>query len=194
MGFFIGEIMTQILALDASGVPRKWISLNEAVTYHAKGNVAWEYGDHHYIARGGYQMDGTQSVIKTMSIIAVKSESGFSIEKVRKEVVLSNKTLFGRDRHICAYCGRTFNSHKLSRDHIVPKSRGGLDTWMNVVTACKDCNCDKDDMLLEEAGMQLLYLPYVPNHAEELILKGHRILGDQMEFLRSRLPKNSRLL
>jgi hypothetical protein len=186
--------MAKILALDVSGTPRSWISLNDAVTYHAKGNVAWEYGDSYFTARGGYQSDGKQSIIKTASIIAVKAENGFAIEKVRREVVLSNKTLFGRDRNICAYCGRTFSSHKLSRDHILPRSRGGLDKWMNVVTACRDCNCDKDDQLLSECNMQLLYLPYVPSHAEKLLLEGHNILGDQMDFLKSRLGKNSRLL
>lgn len=185
--------MTRILALDLSGTPRAWISLNDAVTYHAKGNVGWEYGDHEFVARGGYQSDGKQSIIKTKSIIAVKAENGFAIEKVRREVVLSNKTLFGRDQHICAYCGREFGSKHLSRDHIVPKSRGGLDKWMNVVTACRDCNCDKDDQLLSECGMHLLYLPYVPNHAEKLLLEGHTILEDQMSFLKARLPKNSRL-
>ena len=186
--------MTRILALDLSGTPRSWISLNDAVTYHAKGNVAWQYGDAEFVARGGYQKDGTQSIIKTASIIAVKAENGFAIEKVRREVVLSNKTLFGRDRNTCAYCGRDFHSKKLSRDHIVPRSRGGRDVWMNVVTACFDCNCDKDNKLLTECGMNLLYLPYVPNHAEKLLLEGHKILADQMDFLKSRLGKNSRLL
>ena len=42
--------------------------------------------------------------------------------------------------------------------------------------------------------MHLLYVPYVPTHAERLILEGRNVLSDQMEFLRSRLGKNSRLL
>jgi hypothetical protein len=174
--------MTRILALDVTGTPRSWISLNDAVTYHAKGNVAWQYGDTEFEARGGYQKDGEQSIIRTMSIIAVKAENGFTIEKVRRPVVLSNKTLFGRDRNTCAYCGRDFGTKHLSRDHIIPRSRGGLDTWMNVVTACRDCNCDKDDKLLSECRMELLYLPYVPNYAEKLLLEGHKILADQMDF------------
>jgi hypothetical protein len=184
----------RVLTLDVNGTPRNWISLNDAVTYHAKGNVAWQWGDSKFVARGGFQNDGRQSVIETAAIIAIKAEAGFAIDKVRKEVVLSNKTLFGRDKNICAYCGRTFGPNKLSRDHIHPRSRGGTDTWMNVVTACRDCNCDKDDQTLKECGMELLYLPYVPNHAEKLLLEGHRILADQMAFLRDRLPRNSRLL
>lgn len=185
--------MTRILALDTQGTPRAWISLNEAIKYHATDSVAWEYGDEEFVYRGGFQ-DGVQSKIYTKSIIAVKSEGGFALAKLQRNVVLTNKTLFGRDQNICAYCGREFGPKHLSRDHIMPRSRGGVDTWMNVVTACKDCNCDKDDQLLSECKMELLYLPYVPNFAEKLLLEGHNILQDQMDFLKSRLPKNSRLL
>lgn len=186
--------MTQILKLDAGGVPQAWISLNDAISYHSTDSVAWQYGDEEFVYRGGYQKDGTQSILRTASIIAVKSESGFAVEKVRKDVVLTNRTLFGRDKYTCAYCGRTFAPRQLSRDHIVPTSRGGLNVWTNCVSACFDCNCEKDDQMLSECGMHLLYVPYVPSHAERLILEGRNILGCQMDFLRSRLGKNSRLL
>jgi hypothetical protein len=185
--------MTKILKLDAQGTPQAWISLQDAIHHHATNEVAWEYGNEEFVYRGGYQ-NGKQSMIYTKSIIAVNSKD-FAQAKLRNEVALTNPTLFGRDRNMCAYCGRTFvNTKKLSRDHIKPRSRGGLDTWMNVVTACLDCNCDKDDQLLSECGMQLIYTPYVPSHAEKLLLAKHTILADQMDFLKSRLGKNSRLL
>lgn len=184
----------KILKLDTQGTPCDWISLEKAVHHYATDEVAWEYGDKEFLFRGGFQ-NSEQSIIKVKSIIAVKSKSDFAQAKLQKEVNLTNELLFGRDRFLCAYCGRTFrNTEKLSRDHIKPRSRGGLDVWMNVVTACKDCNCDKDDRLLSECGMKLLYVPYVPSHAEKLLLKGRNILADQMDFLKSRLGKNSRLL
>lgn len=183
----------RILALDTAGNPRCWISLEDAVTAHAKENVAWQFGDNVFRARGGYQKDGRQSIIETQSIIAIKSGSGFSMDKVQRSVPLSNRTLFGRDLCTCGYCGRDFGYNKLSRDHIIPKSRGGLDTWTNCITSCLDCNNDKDDRLLEECGMQLLYLPYVPSYAEKLILENRNVLADQMVFLKSKLTKNSRL-
>ena len=55
-------------------------------------------------------------------------------------------------------------------------SRGGRDTWMNVVTACRACNEKKSDRTPELAGMELLYLPYIPNRAEYLILTNRRII------------------
>lgn len=180
-----------ILGLDVSGSPRKWLTFEDAITYFAKGQVVWSLGDSVFKARGGYQNSGEQSIIETTSIIAIKG-TGFDVK--RREVPLSNRTLFGRDRHDCAYCGQRFVTNQLSRDHIVPKSRGGLDIWSNVVTACKHCNNKKDDRLLSECGMQLLYLPYVPSFSEKLILENRNILADQHEFLKASLPKNSRLL
>ena len=182
--------MQMILGLDVSGTPRKWLTLEDAITYHAKNQVTWSLGDHTFRARGGYQSNGEQSIIETQSIIAIKG-TGFDVK--RRDVPLSNKTLFGRDRRDCAYCGHSFRDNQLSRDHITPKSRGGMDTWMNVVCACKHCNNKKDDRTPAEANMPLLFLPYVPSFNEKLLLENRYVLADQHDFLRSGLPKNSRL-
>ena len=107
---------------------------------------------------------------------------------------LNNRELFRRDRHMCAYCADELSFFRLTRDHIRPLSRGGRDTWMNVVTACRQCNGQKRNRLPEEAGMELLYLPYVPNKAEYLILTNRRILSDQMEFLKQHVAAHSRLV
>lgn len=181
-----------VLALDISGVPRQWITHNDAITYHAKDAVAWYLGDIVAKYHGGVQHDGKISYLETTSIIAIRGH-GFDPHKHSK-VALSNRTLFGRDRHVCAYCGRHFsNYHDLSRDHIIPKSRGGFNTWMNVVTACKECNSEKSNKTLQEAKLELLYLPYEPNHWENMILQNRVVLADQMEFLMAGVPKNSRL-
>jgi hypothetical protein len=182
----------EVLALDIAGIPRQWVSFNTAIVYHAKQQVVWSLGDTIAKFRGGVQKDGTQSVIETPSIIAIKG-AGFD-PAVYGKVGLSNKTLFGRDRYMCAYCGSVHtNSKHLSRDHIMPKSRGGVDDWMNVVTACKGCNARKDNKTLREAKMELLYVPYAPNHYENLLLQNRSILKDQMEYLLSGVPKHSRL-
>lgn len=182
-----------VLALDIGGIPRQWISYDDAITYHAKDAVAWSMGEIVARYRGGIQNDGTMSYIETPSIIAIKG-NGFDPHR-HGMVALTNKTLFGRDRNVCAYCGEHFdNHHHLSRDHIMPKSKGGENTWMNVVTACKDCNSKKSDKTLKEARMELLYAPYVPNHYENMILQHRTILADQMEYLKQGIPKHSRLL
>jgi 5-methylcytosine-specific restriction endonuclease McrA len=68
----------------------------------------------------------------------------------------TRRNVFLRDNYTCAYCLKQLNSEELSVDHILPKSRGGKETWSNLITACKNCNCKKGDMTPEEAGMPLL--------------------------------------
>lgn len=187
--------MSRILTLDASGQPNSWVSHQDAIVYHAKGLVAWQLGEGEadVIFRGGQnRITGTMSSLTTAAIIAIRGESG-KFKRAQKAPSLTNRELFRRDRNICAYCGKTFSDHKLTRDHIIPSSRGGLDKWMNVVTACEGCNHRKDDRLLEECGMQLLYVPYTPNRAEALILENRNVLACQMEYLSGFLPDHSRV-
>lgn len=182
-----------ILALDISGIPRTWVSNDDAISYHAKGLVAWSLGD--IVARyhGGHKSNGAQSYLETASIIAIKG-TGFDFKKHNK-VILTNKTLFARDRSTCAYCTEKHTSHQLlSRDHIKPRFLGGEDEWTNVVTACKACNQKKGCKTLKQAGMELAYIPYEPNHFENLILQNRSILADQMEYLISGVPKHSRII
>ena len=106
---------------------------------------------------------------------------------------LTNRALFRRDLHLCMYCGVRFGERELTRDHVLPKSRGGRDHWRNVVAACKRCNQRKGNRLPEEAGMEMLAVPYQPNTAEWLaLINSDRIRGDQMEFLRTQFSPHSR--
>lgn len=182
-----------VLALDISGIPRQWISHDDAISYWATNSVAWSMGDVVAKYRGGIQNDGRQSYIESTSIIAIKGH-GFNPHK-HARVALTNKTLFGRDRYVCAYCGGHFpNYNNLSRDHIIPKYLGGINSWTNIVTSCKSCNLKKGHKTLKEANMELLYVPYEPNHYENMILQNRTILADQMEYLLAGVPKHSRIL
>ena len=104
-----------------------------------------------------------------------------------------NALLFARDRHLCGYCGERFMTRELSRDHVKPVARGGRDSWTNTVTACRRCNTRKGSRSPEQAGMPLLYVPYVPDRHEHFILRNRRILADQMEYLLASVSRNSRL-
>jgi 5-methylcytosine-specific restriction endonuclease McrA len=73
--------------------------------------------------------------------------------------VLTRKNVYLRDNHTCQYCGRTGT---LTIDHVIPKSRGGGDSWDNLVASCVRCNHKKGDLSLEEAGMELKSRPYRP--------------------------------
>ena len=181
-----------ILTLDQHGIPHRWVSWQHACFYYAKDLVAWSIGEMNFIIHGGLnRITGERSEIETNSIIAIKGKAlaGKTLHQVPP---LSNRELFHRDRQTCAYCGAELSTARLTRDHIIPVSRGGQDTWMNVVTACRNCNQRKGGMTPEQAHMMLLFAPYVPNKAEYLILSNRNILADQMDFLKHHLPAQSR--
>ena len=71
----------------------------------------------------------------------------------------SKTKLFVRDKKTCAYCGKTANTV----DHIIPRSKGGETTWLNIVAACLKCNHKKSNRTLKESGMKLLFTPYEPS-------------------------------
>ena len=77
-----------------------------------------------------------------------------------KKISLTRQNIFKRDGFRCGYCG---TRDDLTLDHILPKSRGGQDTWHNLVTACQKCNTYKGNRTPEEAEMRLLTKPYRPS-------------------------------
>lgn len=77
--------------------------------------------------------------------------------------IFSKAGVIRRDNHTCGYCGKTSAQGViLTHDHIMPKSRGGGDTWENAIAACVKCNGKKSDMTPQEARMPLLFQPTVP--------------------------------
>ena len=182
-----------ILRLDIAGRPQRWIPWQDAVILDAREMIAWTAGERTFTFYGGVnRVSGYRSQITVNSIIAVR---GYSRNAGDERLVppLSNRELFLRDDHLCMYCGQQFPGHQLTRDHLVPLSRGGADCWSNVVAACRGCNHAKGSRTPDEAGMSLLAVPYVPNRAEYLVLSNRRILADQMEFLKKRFRRTSRL-
>ncbi len=182
----------KVLKLSAQGVPQSWISLELAVLHYAADQVRWEAGAPMALFRGGTNaITGLQSSITVNSIIGTKGVPNINPFQLRPG--LTNLKLFSRDRNICAYCGGHFFESELTREHITPLAQRGVDSWMNVVTACKACNHRKANRTPEQARMPLLYAPYVPSLWEDFILRNRRILADQMDFLMAHLPKHSRL-
>ena len=74
----------------------------------------------------------------------------------------NRKNLFARDDHRCQYCGRSEPTHKLSLDHVVPRSHGGPTTWENIVCCCLRCNSRKGGRTPQQASMKLLRHPEKP--------------------------------
>ncbi len=180
-----------ILRLDVTGRPVTWVDWQEAACLYARNRVAWTAGRHHFVLHGGSsRLLGQQTVLELNSIIAVRGE--FKRRRFNISPPLNNRELFRRDRLLCLYCGESHNDGGLTRDHVLPVSRGGLDSWSNVVSACRRCNSRKADRTPDEANMPLLAIPYVPNVAEYLVLRNRRILADQMDFLQTQFKSLDR--
>lgn len=181
-----------LLAVDSTGFPARWLTWQDAVAQDSLGKVAYGFGDFQFTFRGGTnRVTGHPSRVTLRSILVLKGRSPDCDR--RSTIPLTNAALFRRDRHTCAYCGKVSGAG-LTRDHIVPLSRGGRDAWRNCCTACQACNLRKGARTPEELGWELLYVPYVPNHQEGLILQNRQILADQMEWLRAMLPRHSRVI
>lgn len=180
----------RILRLNVAGLPVDWVSWQEAVCLYSRELVVWTLGEEVLRIRGGHSRAlNRRSELGVHSIIAC---DGRVVEQQRSRPPLTNRALFRRDANICLFCGGAFLDTELTRDHVVPRSRGGRDRWDNVVAACKRCNHQKGDRLPQEAGMELLALPYTPNFAEYLaLINSGRILGDQMDFLRAQFGRDS---
>lgn len=185
----------QVLRIDVSGIPLEWIDFRDAVRLYCTDQVAYSLGTGLYRIHGGINAITRQrSVIDVSSIIATHGTSpGWLRSHGSYTPPLNNQALFARDAYLCLYCGNHFHPLQLSRDHVKPLSMSGTDTWNNVVTACKRCNNHKAGRTPEQAGMELLAVPFKPTHAEYVYLQGRRVLADQMEFLLAHFPRTSPL-
>ena len=183
--------LPRVLSLDAYGRILDWMHWQDAACLYVRGAVAWTLGDPCMTIHGGInRLSGRQSLLDLHPIVAARGHA--HPKALDPSPALTNAALFARDAHLCLYCGHEFGRHTLTRDHVVPISKGGRDVWENVVTACFHCNSHKGGRTPQQASMPLLAVPYRPSWVEHLILSNRHILVDQMAFLKHHLPKRAR--
>ena len=100
-----------------------------------------------------------------------------------KIVAFSRRNVFKRDGFMCQYCGCKPGSEELTIDHVVPRSRGGADTWENLVACCLRCNNLKGDRTPQEMGWSLRSLPRAPHGTAWLVRGVERAQPQWEEFL-----------
>ncbi len=84
----------------------------------------------------------------------------------------SRSMIYKRDNNTCQYCGST---RRLTIDHVIPRCRGGGDSWENLVVACSTCNTRKGHTLLEQTGMKLRRKPRAPHNKMQFVLSDCKI-------------------
>ena len=97
--------------------------------------------------------------MRAPSVIALRDYA-----PMQRRPAFTRFNVFLRDHFACQYCGKHFNSHDLTFDHVIPRSRGGVTSWLNVVAACGHCNMRKANRTPQEAAMPLIRPPHIPNN------------------------------
>ena len=138
--------MAKVLVLNASYEPLNITSWRRAVLLLLKGKAEQLENNGMYI----YTEFPLPTVIRLLYYVRVPY----------KEIPLTRRNILERDRHTCQYCG--YKGDDLTLDHVIPRSRGGGDSWENLVTACVRCNVKKGNRTPKEAHMLLRSQPRRP--------------------------------
>ncbi len=166
------------LALNSSFEPLTMVPLRRALRLVIDGKAEVVEADLDALVRSERLAYPRPLVIRLTKFIHVP-------RRFRRQV--TNTFLFARDDYACQYCGRTNSAlrqrESLTRDHVVPLSRGGLNVWTNVVTACSSCNTRKADRLPEEIGMHPKHAPVEP-HFVHLSWAVRRLTPAQAKYIR----------
>ncbi|MBT2385163.1 HNH endonuclease [Streptomyces sp. ISL-11] len=149
--------MRETLVLNASFEPLATVSLRRAVVLVLQGKAVVEQ------ARPGLRVRASAVDVPVPQVIRL---CRYVRVPFRRRAPWSRRGVLVRDQHRCAYCGR----RATTVDHVVPRSHGGPDSWLNTVAACAEDNHRKADRTPEQAGMRLLSPPFEPTPSDALVL------------------------
>jgi 5-methylcytosine-specific restriction endonuclease McrA len=144
---------------------------------HPKDYTVYQFDDWLELSQdglGGRYVYTPSFRIRVPEVIQLALFNGF----IRHEVRFSRGSIFERDSCTCQYCGRQFPRSQLTIDHVIPQSRGGGETWENLVLACVKCNLKKGNSTPEEASMPLRRRPAKPSWIPHF---GARVPAEQLE-------------
>ncbi len=163
------RLVTKTLVLNASAEPLCVIPSRRAVVLVLGGKADLLHsGGSHY--RSAHLDIPSPSVIRLRRYVHVP---------YRRRAALSRRGVFIRDSHLCQYCGRAAENV----DHVVPRSKGGVHEWENVVAACRRCNSRKMDRTPDEAAMVLRRAPYAPRATFWLVVAVGRVAPEWELYL-----------
>ena len=143
----LGAGMSQVLVLNASYEPLNITTWRRATVLMLKGKAE------------SLEVDSSRRLRPDTMLPTVIRLRHF-VRVPFRELALTRKNILQRDQNACQYCG--YKGEKLSIDHVVPRSRGGLDVWENVTTACFPCNVMKGNRTPQEAKLVLKNMPRRP--------------------------------
>lgn len=174
----VANTVVGCLALNASFEPLTILPLRRALRLIIDRKAEVLEIDPQRVFRSERRTIACPAVIRLVRFVHVP-------RRFRRQV--TNTFLFARDDYRCQYCHRHRSELRgrefLTRDHVVPLSRGGDNGWHNVVTACSPCNNRKGSRLPEEVGLHLSRTPAEPNYVQ-LVWAVRRITPVQAKYIR----------
>ncbi len=138
--------MGKVLVLNASYEPLNITSWRRAIVLLLKGKAEQVEHNGKFI----YSDVPLPTVIRLRHYVRIPYH----------EIPLTRRNILHRDSHACQYCG--YSGDELTLDHVIPRSRGGPDSWENLVSACVRCNVKKGNRTPEESKMPLVRIPRRP--------------------------------
>ena len=141
-----------VLLLNFDQSPLNIISMRRALDLITKNKVYFEETSKH-----SFKIRAISGEIKVPRVLILK----YYIKVPHKKSFPSKKNILRRDKYICQYCGIDLEDNA-TIDHIVPRHRGGSNSWVNMVACCRQCNLSKGNKTPKEAGMELKSKPKEP--------------------------------
>lgn len=138
----------RVLLLNQTYEPLGTVSVARAIVMTFKNSVFVEEWDGDRVLRSPHDVFPVPSVIRRRTYINVRRR--------REQAGMKRLRIYMRDKFRCQYCGDKKGVNELTLDHILPRSRGGDNSPVNIVTACIKCNNRKSNRTPEEARMPLL--------------------------------------
>ena len=142
------------------------IELADGARAEALHPVTWDEWITLPVRAGDHAVRTVRGTIRVPTVIVAVNHA----RVLKKRPKLSAKNIRERDGNRCQYTGRLLHPDESSLDHVVPRSRGGADTWENLVWSAKEVNQRKADRLPHEASLKLLSVPRAP---KELPVSAH---------------------
>jgi len=145
--------MKSVLLLNADYTPLNIISIQRAITLLTKDKT---YG---HPTSKIYKFKTVSKVIEVPAALVLK----YFVKIPRRKFAATRRNILQRDSYVCQYCQIDLNNETATLDHVIPKNRGGGNSWTNLVCSCRDCNLSKGNRTPKEAKMELIRKPKEPN-------------------------------
>jgi 5-methylcytosine-specific restriction endonuclease McrA len=158
--------MSKVLVLNASYEPLNITSWRRAAILMIKGKAEQIEHNGKYL----YRDFPSPTVIRLRHYVIVPY----------REIPLTRRNILNRDSHCCQYCGYTGDD--LTLDHVIPRSRGGVDSWENLTSACMRCNVRKGSRTPKEANLHLRAQPRRPHSSLHYEVARHVNNGSNIEW------------